>query len=64
MYKVRNEMSVIIKGFDKPKDCYNCHFNDSDCLCSITKGTIDRDDYTCDIQCPIEQLPDDEDKNK
>ena len=50
-------MSVIIKEFNKPKNCYNCRFNDSDCWCSITKGTIDRDDYTCDVQCPIEQLP-------
>lgn len=51
-------MSVVIRGFNKPKDCYNCRFNVNDCWCSITKGTIDRDDYTCDVLCPIEQLPD------
>lgn len=50
-------MSVVIRGFNKPKDCYSCRFNDSNCWCSITKGTIDRDDYTCNILCPIEQLP-------
>jgi len=50
-------MSVVIRGFNKPKDCYNCRFNDSNCWCSITKGEIDRDDYTCDVLCPIEQLP-------
>lgn len=50
-------MSVIVKGFNKPKNCYSCPFNDSHCWCSLTKGTIDRDDYTCNVSCPIEQLP-------
>ena len=50
-------MSVVIRELDKPKDCYDCHFNKCNCWCSITKGTIDRDDYTCSVSCPIEQLP-------
>ena len=56
-------MTVIIRGFNKPKNCYRCNFNDSDCWCSITKGEIDRDDYTCNARCPIEQLPEAERKN-
>ena len=50
-------MSVEIKGFNKPKSCRGCPFNDSNCWCSITKGAIDRDDYTCRVLCPIEQKP-------
>lgn len=41
----------------KPKNCRNCVFNDSNCWCHITKGIIDRDDYSCDIECPIKELP-------
>ena len=50
-------MSAIIKGFDKPKNCFLCPFNNSDCNCAITKGGIDRDDGSCDKPCPIIGLP-------
>lgn len=50
-------MSVVIKGFNKPKNCYSCRFNANNTWCSITSGVIDRDDYTCDVLCPITQLP-------
>lgn len=50
-------MSVVIKGFNKPASCFGCPFNRSDCWCSITEGFIDRDDYSCDLPCPIEPLP-------
>jgi hypothetical protein len=46
-------MNVIIKGFNKPKNCHGCPLNRSDCWCSITKGEIDRDDYLCNKPCPI-----------
>lgn len=50
-------MSVLIKGFDKPKDCFNCDFNMYDCYCKINNGKIDRDDWTCDKTCPIVEVP-------
>lgn len=51
-------MSVVIKGFHKPKNCYSCPFNNSDCWCSLTDGGyIDRDDWSCSTPCPIEELP-------
>ena len=50
-------MSVIITGFEKPINCYECPFNNSDCWCNITRGRIDRDDWTCDKECPIKPLP-------
>lgn len=66
-YGVESEdkgISVVIRGFNKPKNCYNCHFNDNDCCCSITKGIINRDDYTCNILCPIEQISQAEKEDK
>ena len=53
-------MSVIIKDIDKPDNCKDCYFNESNCYCNITKGCIDRDDYQCDTPCPIDQLPQDD----
>lgn len=50
-------MSVIIKGLNKFHSCRLCPFNNSDCYCNITKGKIDRDDYSCEYECPIVQLP-------
>lgn len=50
-------MSVIIKGLNKFYSCRLCPFNNSDCYCNITKGKIDRDDYFCESECPIVQLP-------
>lgn len=50
------EKYVIIKGLNKPKNCQSCHFNESNLTCFITKGEIDRDDYTCDIECPINEI--------
>lgn len=50
-------MSVIIKGLNKFHSCRLCPFNNSDCYCNITKGIIDRDDYSCESECPIVQLP-------
>lgn len=49
-------MSVVIEGYDKPKDCYVCPFDRHGCWCSITNGVIDRDDYSCDKPCPIKSL--------
>lgn len=49
-------MNIVIKGFDKPKSCLSCPFNQNDCLCSITHGGIDRDDYSCDEPCPIKSF--------
>lgn len=46
-------MSVIIDGKYKPKSCRSCEYNNSDLYCSITKGLIDRDDYSNDMLCPI-----------
>ena len=46
-------MKVLIEGFEKPKNCGRCPFNCDDCRCSITKGEIDRDDMSCDKECPI-----------
>ena len=46
-------MSVLIKGFDKPKNCRVCDFNSSDCFCKINHGKIDRDFWDCDKECPI-----------
>lgn len=51
-------MSVVIKGFNKPQNCFGCSFNHSDCWCAITEGGIDRDDYSCDLPCPIKPLDD------
>lgn len=50
-------MSVLIKGMNKPNRCTFCRFNIDDAFCNITNGQIDRDDYTCDIECPIIELP-------
>lgn len=49
-------MSVVINGFNKPTNCLWCPFNYSDYCCKITKGGIDRDNYSCDLPCPIEPL--------
>ncbi len=49
-------MSIIIEGFDKPASCRSCPLNHSDCWCAITKGGIDRDNYSCDLPCPIRPL--------
>lgn len=49
-------MSVVIEGYDKPKDCYVCPFDRHGCWCSITNGVIDRDDYSCDKPCPIKSV--------
>lgn len=46
-------MGIYIKRMSKPKNCRGCYFNESDLSCLITKGRIDRDDYICDIECPI-----------
>lgn len=51
-------MSVIIEGLEKPKNCNVCRFNDSDCRCSITKGAIDRDNMSCEKECPIKYFED------
>lgn len=50
-------MSVIIKGLNKFYSCRLCPFNNCDYYCNITKGKIDRDDYSCEEECPIVQLP-------
>lgn len=47
---------VIIEGWSKPKNCYSCPFNDSDCWCKITRSVIDRDDYTTKEKCPIIEI--------
>ena len=47
---------ILIRGMKMPKNCKTCRFNDSDLFCSITKGDIDRDDYTCHI-CPLIEVP-------
>lgn len=46
---------VIIHGWSKPKNCRNCPFNESDCRCYITKSEIDRDDYSTQDKCPIDE---------
>lgn len=48
---------VVIRGMEKPKNCRGCVFNFADCWCKHTKGSIDRDDMTCDIPCPIVEIP-------
>lgn len=50
-------MSILIKGINKPKSCFNCGFNMYDCHCKINSGKIDRDDWTCDKPCPIVEVP-------
>lgn len=50
-------MSIVVKGFDKPEDCYTCPFNHSDWYCNLTKGIIDRDNWDCSVVCPIKELP-------
>lgn len=50
-------MSVYIKGIGKPHNCRRCYFNISDIDCFITKGRIDRDDYSCEKECPITEIP-------
>lgn len=50
-------MSAVVQGFNKPKNCHVCPFNRWDCYCNLTKGKIDRDDWTCSVRCPIEELP-------
>lgn len=49
-------MSVLVKGFDKPKNCRVCDFNSSDCFCKINHGKIDRDFWDCDKECPIVEV--------
>lgn len=44
---------VFIKGLKKPENCRGCYFNNSDCWCGITKGGIDRDDYSNEKECPM-----------
>lgn len=51
---------MVLLNIPKPKNCYNCRFNDSDCRCSIHKGKIDRDDYSNDKGCPMIEV----DKNE
>ena len=50
-------MSVVIKGMDKPKNCFGCDFNMYDCYCKINHGGIDRDFWCCDKTCPIVEVP-------
>lgn len=50
-------MAILIKDFLKPKSCFSCPFNFSDCWCNITKSEIDRDDFTTKIPCPIVEIP-------
>lgn len=55
---------MVIIDIDKPKNCYYCHFNNLDKLCSINNGTIhsnpyNRNDYTCDKGCPIIEVNND-----
>ena len=52
-----DEEMVFITNWSKPKNCYSCHFNDSDCWCRLTKSKIDRDDYTTEEKCPIINVP-------
>jgi len=47
---------IYIEGLTKPDSCLSCRFNDSDCFCSITKGEIDRDDYSNNKECPIKEV--------
>lgn len=49
-------MSVLIKGFNKPQNCYMCDFNSYDCFCKLSRGRIDRDDWTCDRSCPLIEI--------
>lgn len=49
-------MGVYIKGMSKPKNCRRCYFNGSDLFCLITRGKIDRDDYICEIGCPLVEV--------
>lgn len=50
-------MSVFIKGgMKKPKNCFGCDFNSSDCFCKINHGAIDRDFWDCDKPCPIVEI--------
>ena len=44
---------VYIKGFEKPKNCKRCPMNYFDLHCSITKGAIDRDDFSNEKECPM-----------
>ena len=45
---------VIIKKWNKPKNCAECPFNECLCWCKITHSSIDRDDATpLDEKCPI-----------
>ena len=51
-------MSVIVEGFHKPKNCFYCPFNKSNCFCVLTDGGyINRDDWSCSATCPIKELP-------
>ena len=50
-------MSVVIKGMDKPKNCFGCDFNMYDCYCKINHGEIDKDFWFCDKTCPIVEVP-------
>lgn len=50
-------MSVFIKDMEKPKNCFGCDFNSSDCFCKINHGKIDRDFWDCDKPCPIIEVP-------
>lgn len=44
---------LIIENTNKPKNCFKCNYNQSDCYCGITKKEIDRDDGTCLGPCPM-----------
>lgn len=49
-------MSILIKGMEKPKNCFGCDFN-INCYCKINYGEIDRDLWFCDKTCPIVEVP-------
>ena len=49
-------MSVLIKGMEKPKNCFGCDFN-INCYCKNNYGEIDRDLWFCDKTCQIVEVP-------
>ncbi len=50
-----DSVGVFIEGLKKPKNCCGCYLNNSDCFCIITKGKIDRDDYSNEKECPMKE---------
>ena len=50
-------MGVNIGAISKPRNCRVCAYNDSDCWCGITRGAIDREDYSNEKECPIKEVP-------